>query len=491
MTKKLELYNLSNICDSDLVYHSRLTHKILCDATISSRDLSKSHLGQCTFRNVIFIDCSISTAEILGSRFIKCTFNQVLFDGTDINSTSFENCSFTKCHFDRSNIMDSVFLCASIAECSFDSTNIYTTQFNESVFNAFIPTDASINSNDFYHCKFFNSKILNSFYYSLFDKCRFIDTIVDSYTVGYQYGIKSNNINNSRIEHFGTLHVHNWLSKLRDLYIQRGMVFQEITTHFVVSNHEGELLEQLYHTLADRIEKDRNIRLDDIRFIRRLTLFFYNKKRIENAYFIRITSIIKNSFTLISKNYGYQKSGLFNEMMALFASISLIYNEILASVEKTAAFLYKNYRLLDSLSLCIAYKVKPKKRLSDMAMEICGNAYLKIINEYKGSFIEELFVSLPPLSQCITAVSFLASIFTLFDFGAKIIKAIKKRAKEDKSASAETNAGPSPSLFHATTSNETIVIHKSVENETIIQITQTTETVVQYSKYNIKGINIK
>ncbi len=489
MKKELLKINISNISVDALHQHCRLTHKILSDCLVSEIDLSRSLLSHCNFQNIDFINCNIESADIIEVRFINCRFINTVFANSDINSTSFESCSFVHVDFNRANIIDSIFISVTIEESLFPSTSIYTSRFERCHLNELITSEASLNSNDFLDCIFTKCKLLNSFYYCIFNKCKFNETIIDSYIMGFQYGIKKCNYTNSSIEHFGNLNIYAWLSKLKNIYRERGMFFQLATTDFITSKKEGESLVALYQIICSQIKGNQTVRLDDIRFLRRLTMHLYNKKSIDYVFFLKIISLVTELYENMLHKQRKNITSLYNEMIVLFASLNLIYKEIIAQIDENNAILFDCSKELDYLKICITYKEKPALRLSDISEKIIGESAFEILDEYSGCFIEELKVI---FNDANTTLSFIAALVTLFDFGRKIIKAIVKYAQKEKKL--HFNTKKYDILRHElvlTNAQTTMIEYKKTQEETIRYFLNESNVIVEYSKNNIEHICIK
>lgn len=437
----MKMNNANLLSVSELKYHSRLSFKIIEGGNLSELDLSKSLFNNCIFKNVTFDRCKLTHCDITGTQFQHCTFLCVNLDDSDFNSCVFQFCEFNQCSFDNSNISDCNSVKIVFNEIIFNSVTLNNNRWEKCVFNKFEPNSSSIFSNDFIKCTFDKSKLLNSIYYTIFDNCIFTETLIDSYIFGFQYGLKPKNLKYLTIEHFNEIHKNPIQCKnlLSQIYTERGMVFQNNFLNFIYSKNEGEILEDTYTAMMDCLKNKLPVKIDEIRFIRRLTYHFYCNKTIQNYYFAKIIDLIGNLSVFEIKSVS--NLALYNEIAVLFSTLNLIKNDIDLQFNKLYNEISNNLNCLVDTNIEIAYRERPEKRLNELSIESLGYPIFKIIDERSGSFIE-IFRFILANEELVNGIEFVAAIVTLLDIGQRVSKLISKLIKLDSKKRASYTEEP-------------------------------------------------
>ena len=227
-------------------------------------------------------------SDIEGCEFTACVFTGVSFNVADISSSNFQNCIFSDCKFFSANLLDNGFLRCTFSMCLVEGATVNTNLFEHSRFTQFCPEDSALYSNEFYHCVFKESRLLTSIYYTIFYKCSFFACEIDSYIFGFQFGLKQNQLNKMFIQHFGASGVglSFALNALHVIYSDRQLKIEDLTLNFIKYEALGTTMMALIHDFIAMIHAGYIIKVDEIKFLRRIINFTYQNKLIPRYFYV-------------------------------------------------------------------------------------------------------------------------------------------------------------------------------------------------------------
>lgn len=501
--KKID--NMLNVYSKEVAftdYHGRYSYKIFKNLTIENIDLSKTLLNNCSLQNCIIKNCKMDSVDYQGSEFYCCTFENTSFRGADISSCIFKNSFFIKCDFNATNFIDNNIINCSITSSSFIVSTINNNIWDKCKFVAFEPDDTSMYSNEFTRCVFEKCALLSAIYYTIFDKCKFTSTEIDSYVLGFQYGLRHKDLKCLKIEHFKEKDVSiSFLKKdLSRIYFERHMFIEKNVFDMVFSNNIGEKLENLISLIFNYIDNGLIIKIDEVRFIRKIIDHIYKKKEISLFYYIFMIENLQN------KNiFEYKKSlsdNLFCELSILCQLIYSIKMEIESVYIEICDNLLTNKYLLENTAIEFVYKRRPNYRIYEIIKE-SSNYNIKPIRELNGSFIEDYLLN-PDVLTNLAAISTIigVNLYGFLKFICKSIKHLAKRKKENKQENnkEDNNIVKEESIsetLEVTEFNKNVCIDNGVYREEIYYKTTRTiishkvEIIQNYDKNNLKKINIK
>lgn len=479
-------------------HHGRYSYKIFKNLTIENIDFSKTLLNNCSLQNCIIKNCNMDSVDYQGSEFYCCTFENVSFHGADISSCIFKNSCFIKCDFNATNFIDN-----NIINCTVTSSNFIVSTINNNIwdkckFLAFVPDDTSMYSNEFYFCIFEDCVLLSSIYYTIFCKCRFYSTQIDSYILGFQYGLRYKDIKSLKIEHFKEKDVStSFLKKdLSRIYIERQMFLEKKVFDMVFSNNIGKDLEDLVRLLFNYIDNGLIVKIDEARFVRKILDYIYKKKEISLFYYIFIIDELQNK-----KFFEYKKllsDNLFCEISILYQLIYSIKMEIESVYIEICDNLLNSKPLLENVTIEFVYKRCPNYRIYEI-IEQSSNYNIKPIRESHGSFIEEYLLNNSDILINLAAIATIlgVNLYGFLKFICKSINNLIKREKENNKVDDKIVKKESVSeILEVTESNKNISINNGIYREEIYYKTSRTiishkvEIIQNYDKNNLKKINI-
>ena len=440
----------------------------------------------------------MDSVDYQGSEFYCCTFENVSFHGADISSCIFKNSCFIKCDFNATNFIDN-----NIINCAVTSSNFIVSTINNNIwdkckFLAFAPDDTSMYSNEFYFCIFEDCVLISAIYYTIFSKCRFYSTQIDSYILGFQYGLRHKDLKGLRIEHFKEKDVStSFLKKdLSRIYIERQMYIEKNVFDMVFSNNIGEDLDELVRLLFNYIDIGLIVKIDEVRFIRKILNHIYKKKEIPLFYYIFIINDLQNK-----KFFEYKKllsDNLFCEISILYQLIYSIKMEIESVYLEICDNLLNSKPLLENVTIEFVYKRRPNYRIYEI-IEQSSNYKIKPIRELNGSFIEDYLLNNPDILMYLAAISTIlgVNLYGFFKFICKSIKNLVKRKKEKNKAEDTIVKKESVSeILEVTEFNKNISTDNGIYREEIYYkisrtiISHKVEIIQNYDKNNLKKINI-
>ncbi len=454
---QLQLYSESS---SLMTSHGRHSYKVFKNIQTEYFDLSKTLLNNCSLQNCVFINCQMDSVDYQGTEFDHCVFSNISFKGSDISSCMFINCIFDRCKFFATNFIDNNISSSIIKSTGFECATINNNIWTRCDFNQFNPDDTSIYSNEFIKCKFVNSSLLSAIYYTIFDRCRFLDSEIDSYILGLQFGLKAKDFKSMKIEHFGEKYVDcKCMRKMMGMvYEERNMPLENKILDLIFTDNLGVEIEQLVNLIFHSLLNGLIVKVDEVRFIRKIINNLYKESKLALFYYILIIQKLKEKPILNYRNI--LSENVFNEITMLYHLLYSINMEIESGYLQLCELMHNSYTFIKHSQFELIYRNKPSFRIYEIINQTTDKHCLPIQESY-GSFHECYLIAKEILEN-------LSAIMTITGTSiSAIIIAVKKFIKKRKVDKENTI-----SLEQKDAKFETLKINK----ETVIKEYSSTET---------------
>lgn len=505
-----KIVKLSTDLDSLASYHGRHSYRVFKNLVMENDNLGRTLLNNCNLQNCFIKNCKMDSVDFQGTEFFCCTFENVSFHGADIASCIFRNCSFDKCSFDAINFFDNNIVNSQIKDCKFNVSTINNNIWDKCEFIEFRPEDTSIYSNEFSYCLFTNSSLLSAIYYTIFDKCKFIDSEIDSYILGFQFGLLPKDLRTLNIVHFGEKNVTIGYikDKLFKIYQERQMRIEAKILNMIFANNTGVEIEELVNLLFNELDCGYTIKVDEARFIRKILSHIYKTNRISLFYYLFIIyNISKNNILEYRKTLS---DNLYNEISILYQFIFSIKMDLEKVYIEISNIFLSNIKYLEKAKIEFIYTCRPSYRVYEIINESSSHNISPIL-EFEGCF-HEIY------EFVIENLHYFAALVTITGVNLpSIVKKIKKfikfiKDKFDKNGSNNDDDDKNNTggvVIDDCTTTETVQITRResgnivMQNNNIIiqELTyeQTVRTVVRhkkeiitdYDKKNFKRFNIR
>lgn len=500
MSKKIQKYNGSLIfsnCVSFVENNGRHSYKIFKNLSFYNLELKRLWLNNCYVSNCNFNLCNFDNGDLLGTEYYNCSFVNTSFNNTDISSCRFINCSFINCSFDSADITDCNFNKCILNKANFDDASVSSVIWEKCYFESFAPNSTSMYTNDFIRCNFINSKLLTAIYYTIFDHCTFKFSEIDSYILGFQFGIRQSNFNNLSIEHFNekSTNPYKALTLMNDVYAERKMIIEQEILRFISSKDFGQSLDMLVDILFSALNSEYIINVDEIRFIRRIINHLFKKYKLPTFYFIFI--IDKLGRQPVAQFRAHLSENIFNEITILYHTLFSIKNEIEDSFNNLSAELLKNYELTEDLLIEFKYKTRPELRIYDIIDDFNADCCLKPVSEAYGSFYEIYQIISPYINE-------ISAIITVLGAGVSVVSKIIQKLKKKRSNKANITKNKTKvktvireeiittSEAKCIQSEQSIYVHEAIYRKSVTTvISKKTEIIKSYGNNNLRNIDLK
>ena len=508
---QLQLYSESS---SLMGFHGRHSYKVFKNLQTENLDLSKTLLNNCCLQDCSFINCKIDNVDFQGTEFDHCTFFNISFRGADISSCIFKSCIFDNCKFASTNFIDNNISLSTIESTVFDYATINNNIWTKCEFINFSPDDTSVCSNEFIKCKFIDSGLLSAIYYTIFDGCSFLNSEIDSYILGFQFGLKSKDLKNLGIEHFGEKHVDfKRLRKImRTVFEERNMPLENKILDLIFADNLGVEIEQLVNLVFNSISNGLIVKVDEVRFIRKIINNLYKGNKISLFYYLLIIERLNEQPLLNYRNT--LSENIFNEITMFYHLLYSIKMEIESSYIQLCDIMYHKFSFIQDAQVELIYNKKPSFRIYEIINQITNKGCLPVRESY-GSFHEWYEIAkeiLENLSVILTIVG--TSVSAIIIAIKKFIK--KRKSKKEKSAPLEQEVAKFKSLkvnketlieeytltetydiienktHKIQTNNQNIFIRETIFHQTVHTVVVHKEKIIScYDKKNLKKIVIK
>ena len=441
-------------------FHGRHSYKVFKNIKTENFDLNKTLLNNCSLQNCVFINCQMDSVDYQGTEFEHCVFFNSSFKGSDISSCTFNGCMFDRCRFTATNFIDNNISSSIIKSTGFECATINNNIWTRCDFNHFMPDDTSIYSNEFINCKFVNSGLLSAIYYTIFDRCSFLDSEIDSYILGFQFGLKAKDLKSLKIEYFGEKYMD--CKRMRKImstvYEERNMPLENKILDLIFTDNLGVEIEQLVNLIFHSLSNGLIVKVDEVRFIRKIINNLYKENKISLFYYLLIIQNLKEQPVLNYRNI--LSENVFNEITMFYHLLYSINMEIESGYIQLCDLINNDYPFIKNSQVELIYKKKPSFRIYEIINQMTDKRCLPVQESY-GSFHECYLITKEILEN-------LSAILTIAGTSiSAIIIAVKKFIKKRKVN--KENAIP---LEQKDTKFETLKIHK----ETVIKEYTSTES---------------
>ena len=498
--KIIKLYSDSNLLTD---YHGRHSYKVFRNLKIENFDLGRTLMNSCSLQNCNFTKCNMDSVDLQGTEFSNCTFIEVSFEGADITSCNFKDCTFERCAVNATNFIDNNFVKCKVVVTSFDEATVNNNIWSNCSFVRFNPNDTSMYSNEFIKCNFTDSKLLTAIYYTIFDNCEFIASEIDSYILGFTFGLRLADLRKLEIEHFNEKNADLKISlrKMHTVYAERRMPLEIKLLDMISSVNIGIEVEKLIKLLFNSLEEGFVIKVDEIRFIRKIINSIYKNNKISLFYYLFIfDELCKKP---INQYRNILSDNLFNELTVLYHLIYSIKMDLEHTYIELTELISDNLSFFDDLQIELVYKNRPNFRIYEIINQ-SGTGNCLPVYESTGSFHEVYAITM----QVLESISVVLTILGTSVGG--IVLAIKKHIKKKAAKAKKTDTphitpsivktAPSERIVNEYTSENISIIERKVnevyteEHKTFIKETifrQTVHTVIQNKEKIVRDYDKK
>lgn len=421
--------------NSIMGFHGRHSYKVFKNCKTENLDLGRTLLNNCSLQNCGFINCSMDSVDYQGTEFDHCAFFNVSFKGADISSCIFKSCSFDNCKFASTNFIDNNISLSTFNSTDFDCATVNNNIWTRCEFIHFTPDDTAIYSNEFIKCSFFKSQLLSAIYYTIFNNCKFSDSVIDSYILGFQFGLRSKDFKNLEIEHFGEKNVdYKRMQKMMHMvYKERNMPLENKILDLIFTNKLGVEVERLVNLIFNSLSSGLIVKVDEVRFIRKIINNLYRENKISLFYYLLIIERLKEQPISVYRNI--LSENVFNEITMFYHLLYSIKMEIESGYIQLCDTINNNFPFLQNSQVELIYSEKPFFRIYEIINQITDKQYLPVQESY-GSFHECYEITkeiLENLSVILTIIG--TSVSAIIIAIKKFVK--KRKAEKEKSVTAE------------------------------------------------------
>ncbi len=369
--------------DSLLFSGAKLNFQTIPDLNLIKKDLSFIHLISSVVPNGYLKEINFHNASLLSTKFSESTFEECNLTSTDIFSVWFKDCNFKKSNFSDSTISDSTFVNCVFDHSIMDSISLTNCQFIDCTFENMPIDDSDFSLNTFIRCKIKNTSFTETFYYQLFEDCEFFDVNMSPDLLGFNFGFSKE--------------VLQQLSKSVDL--------QEIETEFInkglfvnaailrinqVQNYYDIAIVACITALAQMLNHDLLIKADEIRFLKQLTIYFFENNHIAPVSILQIWQILNN---IRSNAYNIAIDKSMPYINEYINELYFIYQHFLENLQKKLYKLSSKISTEGIVELKVVYAEKPSipfleflSKITELIGPDCPKPIF--IKAVKGSFKE-------------------------------------------------------------------------------------------------------
>ena len=362
---------------------AKLSFQTVHNFNLPSKDLTHLQLTSSSVLDGIFQNAVFYNASFLSTKFSNVIFDQCNLECTDVCSIWARNCIFKADSFNDANISDSTFVQCTFDCTSFERVSMLNCQFVDCTFEQFPITDSSFALNTFIGCTIKNTHFTESFYYQMFENCKFYNVDMPVSLLGYNFGFSR--------EVLEQLRNGKDLSALEDDFIRKGLLINAAILHV---NQERDYYDQAIIACAialrEMIQRDVLVKADEIRFLKEITVYLEKLNKLVPASILRIWQILNSLIEESCQNTAANKSLPYIREYAntLYFSFQTFQKQIQAKLDKLPTWSDPS----ETVALKIVFTVAPELSLLSLLQSITSKLSPQspapyLIRTERGSFI--------------------------------------------------------------------------------------------------------
>ena len=362
--------------DNTILLYTRYDYSfnIYKNISILSKDVQKSFLKGCIFRDCYLENVNFDQSDLDGTHIEKSILKDTSFIDADIRSSIFSKSKFIDCIFDSAFINGAYFNECEFVGCSFQRALVSDNKIYNSVYNRNIYINCTQVLNQYNHSKFVDEQLCDcSFYQIIFLKCKFDNVTINIDSIGQTFGISNSDMNDMKYVLRGELlgdpkfditdiieasyKAMNW-----DLYLAIFKLNTQPTNMYYN-------LVQIFDIIFNNISENNYIIKDDVLFLNNIIKLLASEDRMP---LFSVTYGISR-LSELAKNYNNK-----DNYNLLSDALSILLNELvqLADVMLENLLSYQN-NTFDPMQNVIL-KIKTQEKLPISADKIINN----ILNDY-------------------------------------------------------------------------------------------------------------
>ena len=399
--------------DGIFVKEGRIDFQIFHALELSGKDLEFLHITSSAIltghlRNVFFYNASFLSTKLSDVNFEDCNLTS-----TDICSLWAKNCQFQNVDFSNATISDSTFIQCTFDKSIFNSVSLTRCQFIDCSFEQFPIDDSTFSLNTFTRCQIKNTNLTESFYYQIFDECVFHNVNMAPELLGFNFGFSSTV--------FAQLADGVNLSLIDADFTDKGLyVNAAIFRINQIHSFYDEALLACVMALGQTIKRDILIKADEIEFLKNLTSYLQEHRKIAPISILRIWQLLTNYFKIDPPNTAVGKA--LPHIREFANTLYFCFMDFQKELQERLKQLPQSSNINDTVELKIIYAEKPSVPLLDCLTELSSIAspncpMPRLIRVEQGSFHEfhEIAVVVMPYLQTLFSFLGVAAPFIVYE----------------------------------------------------------------------------
>lgn len=266
---------------------AKLSFQTICNIHLSSKDLTRLQLTSCSVSEGHFQDAIFFNASFMSTKFSNIVFEHCNLKCTDICSIWANNCFFNTSDFSDANMSDSTFIHCTFEHTMFERISMINCQFIDCTFEQFPITDSSLALNTFTRCIIKNTNFTESFYYQMFEECSFQNVDMPINLLGFNFGFSE--------EVFEQLRNGADLAMMEDDFLKKGLLINAAILRVnQVRDYYNQVMIACAIALKKMIQRDILIKADEIRFLKKITMYLEQQGKLVPASILQIWQILSS-----------------------------------------------------------------------------------------------------------------------------------------------------------------------------------------------------
>jgi uncharacterized protein YjbI with pentapeptide repeats len=379
---------------------ARINFELVNRAKIRGISCNSMSIMNSVLDNAEFTNVDFGSSDVFGTKIIDSRFEATTFENADINSIWASQCTFIGVHFDGSTFTDSMLIKCEFIDCTFSHVALTNNQFTNCKFVGFHLNASTTTLNSFVSCVFSHAEFKSSFYYQIFENCKFTETEFDPILLGYNYGFTTQQIEKL----FG---IHN-ANDINHYFTQNQLLLNAAILRI---NLYSDLLDTAMvactAVIVKMLTQDFLIKADELLYIIKLFTHFIRHKLIAPLCLVRCWEEIKHLQLHANSNAATDKAR--ESLQSLINLLYLSYKDYLFELQQKLVSVSSPEVAIEIVA---HYDKKPELPLTTILHAIMQQHSLHmaepiILRTEVGSFIEYITTFAPVVPYLAVLVSLL------------------------------------------------------------------------------------
>lgn len=332
---------------SNMRHSDTISYKCINEEYVEKSDLENKNVIGCTVQDSTFTEVNFNSSDFDGTILIHCKFINGDWSRTDCCSLTASNTIFDEIDFTWSTMRNCDFKQCTFIGCKFDHIALSGSNFEQCQFKDIHLVQSSTYLNSYVSCTFDNCDINGNFYYNMLMHNTYVKSFFSKKLFAYNYFLLSDGSDLTKLGLNELLQ-----DELRDYLIQNKLLVNLVILQLNQTNDVDISIIQFIVAIGEILRTGLLVREEQLQFIYKFLQFLLKEEMLSAVTLVESLSYLERSLKIFDtqQNAAYNKckdtfnlirNEIYQAYQSMGQSISLIYDESAANIERTVKIVYE------------------------------------------------------------------------------------------------------------------------------------------------------